>query len=75
MKPLNVNELEKFTVVSSGNSAINTLLHSMSSFLYISYGKNDVTKAEPKEKKNITARKKEKYRRMIAYTKKMVSAT
>lgn len=60
MESLNVNELEKFTVISSGNSAINTLLHSMSSFLFISYGKTDVTKADPIEKKKTMTRKKEK---------------
>lgn len=60
MEVLNVNDLEKFTVISSGNSAINTLLHSMSSFLFISYGKSDSIKQEPKEKKKATTRRNEK---------------
>mgnify|MGYP000198128905 FL=1 len=37
---MNVMELNKFIVVSSGNRAINTLMHSMSSFLFVSYGKS-----------------------------------
>ncbi len=60
IEPLNIDELEKFTVISSGNNVINTLLHSMSSFLFISYGKTDVIKEETNEKKKITAPKKEK---------------
>lgn len=63
MESLNVNELDKFTVISSGNSAINTLLHSMSSFLFISYGKTDAIIEEPKEKKKATVRKKRKITR------------
>ncbi|QBE97984.1 hypothetical protein PMF13cell1_03547 [Blautia producta] len=57
IESLDVNELEKFTVISSGNSAISTLLHSMSSFLYISYGKIEKSKTESEEKKRIKTKK------------------
>lgn len=53
IEQIDVNELEKFTVISSGNSAINTLMHSMSSFLFISYGKAEISKLEPKEKPKV----------------------
>mgnify|MGYP001163092522 FL=1 len=43
IEPLDINALGKFTVVSSGNTAINTLMHSMSSFLFVSYGKSLIT--------------------------------
>lgn len=55
IEELETRELSKFTVVSSGNSAINTLMHSMSSFLLVTYGKESVD--EKKEKKVV---KKEK---------------
>lgn len=58
IEQLDVNELEKFTVISSGNSAINTLMHSMSSFLFISYGKEKITKLEPKEKPKVNRKEK-----------------
>lgn len=58
IEPLDINDLEKFTVVSSGNTAINTLLHSMSSFLFVSFGKSQCIVDKPKEKKK--AVKKEK---------------
>lgn len=58
LEQIDVNELEKFTVISSGNSAINTLMHSMSSFLFISYGKAEITKLELKEKPKKTKKEK-----------------
>lgn len=51
IESLDVSALEKFRVVSSGNSAINTLLHSMSSFLFIEYGKVETLSVKPKEEK------------------------
>lgn len=58
IEPLDINALEKFTVVSSGSTAINTLMHSMSSFLFVSYGKSQITVEKPKETKKVSKREK-----------------
>lgn len=58
IKPLDINALEKFTVVSSGNTAINTLMHSMSSFLFVSYGKSQITVEKSKETKKESKKEK-----------------
>lgn len=58
IEPLDINELEKFTVVSSGNTAINTLMHSMSSFLFVSYGKSKIVVERPKEVNRVSKREK-----------------
>lgn len=44
---IDVNELVDFVVISSGNDAISTLMHSMSSFIFVSYGK--VIKNKPEK--------------------------
>lgn len=51
IEELDANELSKFTVISSGNSAINTLMHSMSSFLFVMYGKE--VREEKQERKAV----------------------
>ena len=56
IESLDINALEKFRVVSSGNSAINTLLHSMSSFLFIEYGKAGTLNVKLKDEKKIKER-------------------
>lgn len=58
IEPLSLDALEKFTVVSSGNTAINTLMHSMSSFLFVSYGKSPIVVEKPKEVEKIAKREK-----------------
>lgn len=50
IEPMNTKELEKFVVMSSGNTAMNTLMHSMTSFLFVSFGK---TQAEVNKSKRI----------------------
>lgn len=58
IEPLDINELEKFAVVSSGNTVINTLMHSMSLFLFVSYGKSQIVVEKPKEAKKVSKREK-----------------
>lgn len=50
IQEIEVGDLNKFTVISSGNSAANTLMHSMSSFLFVSYGKSVKVDEKPKKK-------------------------
>lgn len=56
IKMLDINELEKFIVLSSGNTAINTLMHSMSSFLFVSYGKSQIMVDKQKENMKVPKR-------------------
>lgn len=58
IEPIEIKELENFTVMSSGNAAINTLMHSMSSFLFVEYGKSKIVVAKTKGQLQTAARKK-----------------
>jgi hypothetical protein len=58
IEPLDINELEKFIVVSSGNTAINTLMHSMSSFLFVTYGESKIVVKRPKKVNRVSKREK-----------------
>lgn len=58
IESIDINELERFIVISSGNSATNTLMHSMASFLFVSYGKSSYSEEKPKV--SIQKSKKEK---------------
>lgn len=57
IEKIEISNLDKLTVVSSGNSALDTLMHSMASFLFVSYGKT--ARAEIKIKKNVEPEKRE----------------
>ena len=52
IRKLSSEEMAKLKIVSSGNSAVETLNSSMSSFFYAEYGKTKLVVAEPKKLKN-----------------------
>lgn len=57
IEKIEISDLDELTVVSSGNSALNTLMHSMSSFLFVSYGR--AAREEIKPKKSVKPAKRE----------------
>ena len=46
IEPFDIQELNNFYVISSGNTAISTLMRSMTSFIFVSYGQAVSTKTK-----------------------------